>query len=460
MSVSKLYCFYSLHGINYKNGYVTSCPTQTNQLHLLDGTIPSEFINNEEFKKHRLQLWNGEWPSGCHQCETEELFGNKSMRMDKPYDESFFHPVMGEIDFKTNEHDESFFNPETGEIDFKSIQHIELRFNNSCNMSCLHCDTVFSSGWETALKNYTPDNETINLHLQQLTKQRHTAKIDSTSQTPSSQTLHRIDMKIDEVDRVADDLIKNFPNIIEFNVSGGEPLKQKQFFHLLDRLKDHPNASKMQAMFYTNFNADFDPKVLAEKLSSFKDSCVHISIDSGKNLYPYFRDGSWSKLKENIKIFKESEKINNVVSGICTTSIYQLMDLYNVFEDMLTLDIDVIECAMVYTPEYINPGILMKHFPDEVRNDIKETREMIEKSDSKLKQGALIGLDHIEKYMNNHIIELYNEIKIDSSALDSTERFIKYVEQSDKIFNKDFNSTFKKYQINNNKLIRIDKESL
>ena len=457
MSVSKLYCFYSLHGINYKNGYVTSCPTQTNQLHLLDGTIPSEFINNEEFKKHRLQLWNGEWPSGCHQCEEEELFGNKSMRMDKPYDESFFHPVMGEIDFKTNEHDESFFNPETGEIDFKSIKHIELRFNNSCNMSCLHCDSVFSSGWETALKKYVPDEKTIYLNLQQLTKQRHTAKIDN-------KKLPRIDMKIEEVDRVADDLIKNFPNITEVDVSGGEPLKQKHFFHLLDRLKEHSNAKCITAMFYTNFNADFDPKVLAEKLSHFEESVLHISVDSGKNLYPYFRDGSWDKLKDNIKTFKESGIINTYISCICTTSIYQLMDLYNVFESMLTLDVDIIDCAMVYTPEYINPGILMEHFSDEVRNDIKETREMIENSDSNLKKSwpvksALKGLNHIEEYMNNHIIELYNETKQDTE-LDNTERFIKYVEQSDKIFNKDFNSTFKKYQINNNKLIRINKEPL
>ena len=101
----------------------------------------------------------------------------------------------------------------------------------------------------------------------------------------------------------------------------------------------------------------------------------------------------------------------------------------------------------------------MEHFPDEVRNDIKETREMIENSNSKFKESALKGLNHIEEYMNNHIIELYNETKLDTQ-LDNTERFIKYVEESGKLFNKDFNSTFKKYQINNNKLIRIDKETL
>ena len=85
---------------------------------------------------------------------------------------------------------------------------------------------------------------------------------------------------------------------------------------------------------------------------------------------------------------------------------------------------------------------------------------MIKNSNSKLKESALKGLDHIEEYMNNHIIELYNETKLDTSEIDNTERFTKYVEQTDKLFDKDFNSTFKKYQINNNKLIRIHKEIL
>jgi hypothetical protein len=102
---------------------------------------------------------------------------------------------------------------------------------------------------------------------------------------------------------------------------------------------------------------------------------------------------------------------------------------------------------------------LMEHFPDEVRNDIKETREMIEQSNSDLKETALIGLAHIEQYMNNHIIDLYNETKLDGLE-DNTKRFIKYVEESDKLFGKDFNSTFTKYQINNNKLIRTHKETL
>jgi hypothetical protein len=61
--------------------------------------------------------------------------------------------------------------------------------------------------------------------------------------------------------------------------------------------------------------------------------------------------------------------------------------------------------------------------------------------------------------MNNHIIDLYNETKLDGLE-DNTKRFIKYVEESDKLFGKDFNSTFTKYQINNNKLIRTHKETL
>jgi hypothetical protein len=101
----------------------------------------------------------------------------------------------------------------------------------------------------------------------------------------------------------------------------------------------------------------------------------------------------------------------------------------------------------------------VEHSPDEIQQDINETRKMVEKSKSHLKKSALKALDHIEEYMNNHTIEVYNTTKQDNQV-NSIERFIKYVEQTDKLFDKDFNSTFKKYQINNNKLIRTHKEIL
>ena len=52
-----LNCFYALGGINYKNGVITCCPRQSDQLVFSDETIlPSEIYNHRNFKKIRGML--------------------------------------------------------------------------------------------------------------------------------------------------------------------------------------------------------------------------------------------------------------------------------------------------------------------------------------------------------------------------------------------------------------------
>ena len=58
-------CFYALGGINYKNGVITTCPRQANQLVFAHETIlPSQIFNHKNFKSLRKMMTNDEWPSG------------------------------------------------------------------------------------------------------------------------------------------------------------------------------------------------------------------------------------------------------------------------------------------------------------------------------------------------------------------------------------------------------------
>ena len=78
-------CYYALGGINFKNGFVTSCPQQSDQLVILDDEyIPSKFINTENFKDHRKQLMSGSFPRGCDMCERVECANSGiSMRQEE-----------------------------------------------------------------------------------------------------------------------------------------------------------------------------------------------------------------------------------------------------------------------------------------------------------------------------------------------------------------------------------------
>ena len=49
-----LSCHYAVSGIDYKNGFVTTCAIQTNQLHKYKSTtLPSKFINNPNLPKRK-----------------------------------------------------------------------------------------------------------------------------------------------------------------------------------------------------------------------------------------------------------------------------------------------------------------------------------------------------------------------------------------------------------------------
>ena len=57
----------------------------------------------------------------------------------------------------------------------------------------------------------------------------------------------------------------------------------------------------MKIIFHTNFNADFQVFELSRLLENFGQVMIMISVDAGPRIYPYFRDGSWYKLQQNIQ---------------------------------------------------------------------------------------------------------------------------------------------------------------
>lgn len=414
-------CFYSFHGLNYKSGYHTTCPTNTDELHKFDGSLPSEFWNSQGFRDFRLKLWNNQWPRGCHLCKECERDGLKSMRDDL---REFIYP--------------EYFNPETGEMDFEGLYQLEVRFNNSCNMACLHCDTVYSSLWESRLKKYVPTEEDHDYNLFQLTKTRHKAASDKPG---------RLSVDLEETKAIFEDMNMNFPNLTRYDCSGGEPLKQKQFLYSLELLAKHPNASNMDILMYTNFNADFNVDDLYELFKPFRRIKLSISIDAGKNIYAYFRDGSWDKLEANIKRIRELDKVNRKIQmkGILTYSIFQLMDIEDVYRSICSLEIDFLDAAPVQTPQYINPSLIMKLYPDQMREDFKSTREFIESfsDNSKRYESIINSFNELEQYTLNTWME--------DHWLPS---FFKYRAKIDKLWNKNFNNHFTNYMINDRKLVR------
>ena len=423
----KIPCWYAVSGLNYKNGVVSVCARQSDQLSRYgkfdpDGKmVPSELYNTEGFKNLRKDLYNGIWNQGCKLCKEAEDFGNRSMRTDYEYDETFF-------------------NPETGEIDPKGLQAIELRFSNACNMACLHCSDVFSSKWTQLLKDYEPDHETKQWDLKQLTGREHRHVQDD-----GAYDNFQIRLTNPDVDRIVEDLNKNFPNIWIVDFAGGEVLIQKQFFHALKRLAEHPNKDNFKLRFHSNFNADFDPKELAEHLKPFGKTQITCSIDAGKNIYSYFRWGNWEQMESNIRKFREYDTKTELHATI-TTSAFQMLDIEDVFTSLMELPFEIIDYSIVQTPYYMAPNIVMDEHGDDILQQLDNVREKVKNSNywnaEKVRREIINrAVDEIEQFCVNVI-----------SHPDWYKAFKVYIRKVDRLQNKRFNEHYTRYKFDGSEI--------
>lgn len=440
MENNSIKCFYTLGGLNYKNGFATSCPQQSDQLYIIEGSqkiSPSEILNSEGFKKHRLEMMSGNWSRGCHLCkEVESNNAGHSMRMDLPPDETYYNSL-------------------TGEIDFKGLKHVELRFSNACNMACLHCSEVYSSGWMSKLKHYEADEEDKKHHLVQLTRVMHRASRDDKLS---------IDLDLTDMEKIVNDLNKNFPNLEKVDFAGGEVLYQKQFFPCLELLTLHPNAKNLWISFHTNFNAKANLQRLYDLLIQFGNISMMISIDAGTNIYPYFRTGNWETLKSNLSYFKSLDKDRKVyLTAVITSSIYQMMDLENIFMSILTLDVDRINTSIVYTPRYLNPSLLKIYFENDIKKDLEDVIFKIYKESIRRKKNKEFNLRSYQPEMSM-FSDLYWSIEalknLETYVFNTTaekdlyDAFLVYVKKTDNIWEHNFNDHFQKYKFIDNQIVR------
>lgn len=214
----------------------------------------SQGINSPAHIKARDQMRNGIWPKACTICKKEEQQYNHSARI-----------VALKQQDKVNY---------TKEPTIENITTMDIKFNNTCNLSCVMCNTGSSS----------KINEFVKQHKRNAPESMGSVIRDDIWQE---------DEKLEWCKKVI-----ALGNLKEFKTTGGEPFAQKHFWRLIDWCieNDYTYFDISITTNGTKFNS-----LYLDKLIKFKKIRLVISCDGTQGVYEYIRHGAtWQKFVDNI----------------------------------------------------------------------------------------------------------------------------------------------------------------
>lgn len=191
-------------------------------------------------------------------------------------------------------------------MSFEPIISIELSFSNKCNLKCRMCSPKFSDQLYDEWENIP-----------------HVAKVDYTiipDWTESIDAWNNIFNFLEEI-------IKNNPNqIVNFILSGGEPLINEGMYRFFDLVLDKGFCKNIAISYNTNLTVL--PKKLIDYWHNFKSIKLSISCDGYDKVNEYIRYPSkWSKLLSNLDILKSINNPNLTWNFIATAQIYNISNL-------------------------------------------------------------------------------------------------------------------------------------
>lgn len=272
-----------------------------------------QLFNQSAIQKIRKQFINGEKPTECRLCWTEESAGVKSLR-------------QGINDLYTDQEMESL-------IQTPTIQIYDLKFTNLCNIKCRMCDSHFSSSWIP---------ETINLKL--IPYER-----IETHKTHSKQKF-----------------LKNSHHLKEFNssleriklisFSGGEPLLQPEHDMFMEEIIASSRKYNLRLDYNTNGTVYNDLAVQAWKYVN--EVIFRISLDGTDGQFEFLRHGAkWKNVIDNIERYKKNVGNNVVMMAYITVNIYNIFYLESVIEYAIAQDL-LVKFNFLQFPNCMSIGVL------------------------------------------------------------------------------------------------------
>ena len=288
--------------MHLQNGHTHSCHhPKTHHVPLEEIQRNPTALHNSEYKKQQRKLMlEGERPSECDYCwRVEDQGDSHSDRVYKSAD-NWAKPFIADIASK----------PWDDNVD---PSYVEVSFGNVCNFKCSYCAPHISSQWMEEIERHGPYPTTDNFNNLDWLKSQSMIPIPNREENPY-------------VDAFWEWWPNMYNSLLQFRITGGEPLLNKNTFKVLDYIIDNPNPN-LEVSINTNMNVTDDifnkflekAKHIVEgkKLKNFK---LFTSAEAHGKQSEYIRFGmNYDKWLSNIhKSYKE-------IPGIQVT----IMSTYN-----------------------------------------------------------------------------------------------------------------------------------
>jgi len=269
---SETFCIYPwIHQYVGTTGDVKPCCVYLHDSELgnLKNNTLAEIWNNNETKKLRLKLLNGEEENSCAHCNHKERIVTSAK-------------TNGNKVFFKNENISVVMSTlPDGSIPEHTLNHIDVRFNNLCNFSCRTCSPHFSTNW---IMDY---RKLHNISIKQ--------EINDEFQFPGNTERQALE-----------EIIPHLPTVQSVYFAGGEPLIQEEHYEVLQHLIKYKNL-KCAIVYNTNLSKiKLGQHNVIEYWNQFSRINLHASIDGSYKKAEYWRHGTvWNDIVNNFKQIKK-----------------------------------------------------------------------------------------------------------------------------------------------------------
>lgn len=337
---SKTFCVAPWFQIRNRNSMekrvccVIKSPADNNTVNL----TPLEYLNSDPIIELKTQLSEGERPSVCSACWTDEDNGNRSLRQS-------LNSVLTESDDRNTWVDSYFKHKKDYTSDL--ILMADVTMGNTCNYECVMCNPGDSSLIYT---DWIKRKDSI------FVKER-------IEHTPDYFDIVKFDgFKNLKYKEYIDSVIKNNKHLKYLKLLGGEPLLDNNLIDMLANL-DSKIKKNLKLTFVTNGSVDI--LSILNTIGTFKHVHISVSLEGVGRVQEFARYRSnWNTVSNNILNVLNHGIDITVHHSFQTTTVLGFVDLLNWCKQHSIK----MSCGIVEDPDYLS----IRALPDDLKNEVIE----------------------------------------------------------------------------------------